>query len=424
MKKVKIKTAKKQLADKNVINMFNQMLGTEDADPAIVIPKYELVRSKVHSLSKILSAATEDVLRKSFPEEKNGCDDIMKYVESLNSIEYIEVPEADKLTPEVTKELCAKYTTLKDTNSIKVIILTCKNLIGYSGKLDVGETFDDSFIARIPGLEFSPFPFSRLNIKQIWVSPQITDRIKKYIFTVMKIVLDISKIVYKTLTSPDVDVKEFSKAIISSIAQVKKQIPRCDKAFAKIEQSVGLLEGNFDGYYKDFIQSQNPSTIIESFVIDVSQSGGGDAQTTRQFRKIINYYQKATQGKIKDPKIKKVFDMLNANFSAMEGSNKKPEDDDTTDTTDTTDTKSDIGSVSDDGDDGDKTMSKNAKRRYKKQQKEAAKNKMIEKIKKMQLKEVPEVSTVETTDETPPETTDEHGYKPDAEIEMSTSVDI
>lgn len=353
MKKVKVKTAKRQLADKNVINMFNQMLGTEDADPAIVIPKYELIRSKVHSLSKILSAATEDVLRKSFPEEKNGCDDIMKYVESLNAIEYTEVPDADKLTPEVSKELCATYMALKGTNSIKVIILTCKNLIGYSGKLDVGETFDDSFIARIPGFEFSPFPFSRLNIKQIWVSPQITDRIKKYIFTVLNIVLDISKTVYKTLTSPDVDVKEFSKAIISSIAQVKKQIPRCEKAFAKIEQSVGLLEGNFDGYYKDFIQSQNPSTIIESFVIDVSQSGGGDAQTTRQFRKIINYYQKATQGKINDPKIKKVFDMLNTNFSVMEEStnthNKKPEDD-------TTDTKSDSGnSASDNEDDVDKT---------------------------------------------------------------------
>lgn len=399
MKKDKIKTAKKQLADKSVINMFNQMLGAEDSDPAIVIPKYELVKSKVQSLSKILSAATNDVLRKSFPEEKNGCDDIVKYVESLDGIDYIEVPATDKLTPEIAKEICAAYMALKGTNSIKVIILTCKNLIGYSGKLDVGETFDDSFIARIPGFEFSPFPFSRLNIKQIWVSPQITDRIKKYIFTVLKIVLDISKTVYKTLTSPDVDVKEFSKAIISSIAQVKKQIPRCEKAFAKIEQSVELLEGNFDGYYKDFIQSQNPSTIIESFVIDVSQSGGGDAQTTRQFRKIINYYQKATQGKIKDPKIKKVFDMLNANFSVMEEStkenNKKTDDD----ANDTDDSKSNSGSsTGDKEDEGDKPMSKSAKRRYKKRQKEAAKKKMIEKIKKMQLKDEPDAETDEPTE--------------------------
>jgi hypothetical protein len=128
-----------------------------------------------------------------------------------------------------------------------------------------------------------------------------------------------SRDVYRTITSPDVDVAEFSKSIIASITQVKKQIPRCERAFAKIEASVSLLEGNFDGYYKDFVQSQNPSTIIESFVIDVSNTGGADMQTTRQFRKIIDYYRRATQGKIKDPKIKKVFDMLNSNFSAMEG---------------------------------------------------------------------------------------------------------
>jgi hypothetical protein len=316
MKKVKV--AKKQLADKNVVNMFNQMLGTEDIDPDIVVPKYSTIKGKVQSLSKILSAATDDVIRRMFPDEKEGCDDIMKYTEALNSINFLDIPTADKLTPEISRSISEQYTNIKNNNDIKIIILTCKNLIGYAEKLSVGNDFDDSFIARIPGFEFSPFPFSRLNIKRIWASPQITERTKKYIFTVMKIVLDISKDVYRILTSPDVDVKEFSNAIINSISQVKKQIPRCEKAFAKIEQSVSLLEGNFDGYYKDFIQSQNPSTIIESFVIDVSQSGGADSQTTRQFRTIINYYRKATQGKIKDPKIKKVFDMLNDNFNAME----------------------------------------------------------------------------------------------------------
>ena len=318
MSKVKIRTAKKQLADKGVVNMFNQMLGTEDADPNIVIPKYEKIKERVNSLTKILSAATNDVLRKSFPDEKSGCDDIIKYVDSLSSIKFKDVPPIEMMTPEESRVFSQDYLEIKSNNDIKIIILTCKNLIGYSNKFNVGEDFDDSFIARIPGFDFSPLPFSSLNIKRIWSSKNITDRIKKYIFTVLKIVLDISKEVYKTLTSPDVNVKEFSKAIISSIAQVKKQIPRCEKAFLKIEQSVSLLEGNFDGYYKDFIQSQNPSTIIESFVIDVSNSGGADSQTTRQFRRIINYYRKATQGKIKDPKIKKVFDMLNENFSEME----------------------------------------------------------------------------------------------------------
>jgi hypothetical protein len=353
MKSVKIKTAKRQLSDKGVVNMFNQMLGAEDADPAIIIPKYSIIKTKVQSLYKILGAAVDDVIRKSFPDEKKGCDDVVRYIESLTSIEFIDIPTQDNLTPEISKSISKDYIRIKSDNNIKLIILTCKNLIGYSGKLSVGDTFDDSFIKRIPGYEFNPFPFSSLNIKRIWASPNITDRIKKYIFTVMNIILDISKEIYKTITSPDVDVKEFSKVIIKSISQVKKQVPRCEKAFAKIEQSVGLLEGNFDGYYKDFIQSQNPSTIIESFVIDVSQSGGADSQTTRQFRTIINYYRKATQGKIKDPKIKKVFDMLNDNFNQMETETAKT--DETTE-------------------DNITPLTKSLKRRNKKRQKDLEKN--------------------------------------------------
>jgi hypothetical protein len=314
--KAQVKTVKKQLADKNVVNMFNQMLGAEDADPDIIIPKYKIIKTKIISLAKILTSAEEDIFRKSFPDEADGCADIIKYAEALMSINFIDIP--DDITSELAKSITESYISIKDNNDVKMIILTCKNLIDYTDKLSIGDKYDDSFIARIPGFDFNPFPFSRLNVKRMWMAAGITDHIKKYIFTVMKLVLDISKDVYKTLTSPDVDVKEFSKAIISSISQIKKQIPRCEKAFSKIEESVGLLENNFDGYYKDFIQSQNPSTIIESFVIDVSQTGGADIQTTQQFRKIIDYYRRATNGKIKDPKIKKVFDMLNSNFNIME----------------------------------------------------------------------------------------------------------
>jgi hypothetical protein len=319
MKRVKVKTSKKQIADDSVVHMFNQMLGTEDADITIIIPKYELVKSKVKSLSKILLAATEDVIRKSFPDEKNGCDEILVYIESLNDIDFIATPPLhSQITPDAALEINKSYKLIKDNNDIKMMVLIYKNLICYSDRLSTGADFDDSFIARIPGYEFKPLPFSELNIKRMWFSPNITDRIKKYMFTVMSIILGISKDIYKTLTSPDIDVKKFSQGIINSIALVKKKIPRCDKAFKKIEQSVELLVGNFDGYYKDFIQSQNPSTIIESFVIDVSNSGGADAQTTRQFGQIINYYKKATHGKIKDPKIKEIFNLLNSRFDSME----------------------------------------------------------------------------------------------------------
>jgi hypothetical protein len=315
MSRVQVKTAKKQLANKNIVNMFNQMLGTEDADPDVIKPKYNIIKSKVKSIAKLLLSATNDVLRKSFEEENDCFVDIEKFAAKLNAIEFIDLPENP--TREENFDICKHYIENKSNNSIKIIILMCKNLIPFTDKLATDSTFDDSIISRIPGLSFQPFPFSALNIKSLFAMKQTTEHIKKYIFTLLKILLDMSRDIYKTLTSPDVNIKEFSQTIISSIAQVKKQIPRCDKAFRKIEESVSLLENNFDGYYKDFIQSQNPNTIIESFVIDVSTSSKSDIQTTAQFRKIVNYYRKMTNGKIQDPKIMKVFDMLNSSFDSM-----------------------------------------------------------------------------------------------------------
>lgn len=314
----KVKIAKKQIGDKSIVNMFNQMLGTGDIDPAIVRPKYDKIKTKVRSTAKLLQTSTQDVFSK-FGQD-GGCDEINKYVKNLNSIEFKEEFKEKN-------ELGECYTKLKENHYVKLMIITCKALIPYKNQLSTDGDFDDSFIARIPGFDFCPFPFSSFNIKSMWMSKKIDDRIKKYTFTVLRIILNNCKDVYETITSPDVDVKEFSKVIIKSISEVKKSIPRCDKAFAKIEESVSLLENNFNGYYKDFIQSQNPSTIIESFVIDVSNNGNADVQTTRQFRKIIDYYRKATHGKIKDPKIKKVFDMLNSNFNMMEAEvigNNKP----------------------------------------------------------------------------------------------------
>jgi hypothetical protein len=328
----KIKTIRKHIGDKSVVDMFNQMLGAEGADPSIIFPKYNTIKSRCAMLHKTLSAMVTDVLSKSFPEQSKGCDEIMKFVKEIKEIKFMEFPEIadringknnDNLDKKHIEPLTNQYNSIKKNNTIRMVIMTCKSLIGYKNNLSTENSFDDSFIARIPGFILAPFPFSCLNLKEVWVSPNITMKIKKYIFTVLKLVLDISHKIYETLTSPDVNVKDFSEAIISSIGKIKKQIPRCDKAFKKIEESVGLLENNFNGYYKDFVQSRNPSTIIESFVIDVSQSGTTDPQTTRQFRTIISHYQKLTQGKIKDPRVKKIFDTLNHNFDIMEKSESK-----------------------------------------------------------------------------------------------------
>jgi hypothetical protein len=277
----------------------------------------------VKMFSRILKAATQDVLPQAFGNVAE-CKELKDFADRLDAIEFLEIPDdtdtdiSDEDYNRHSQEICRDYSRVKTLNEVRTMILTCNRLIAYKKSLTCDKNkMSGAFIARIPGLTFQPFPFSTMNFKELWVAPTITTRLKKYLLTVLRITLTHCLDIYKIVTSPDVDVEDFSAAIIESIAQIKKQIPRCEKAFAKIEDSIHLLEGNFNTYYKDFVQSNNPSTIIESFVLDVSNSTGGDAQTARQFRKIINHYRKMTAGKIKDPKIKNVFDALNSNFDAM-----------------------------------------------------------------------------------------------------------
>ncbi len=159
----------------------------------------------------------------------------------------------------------------------------------------------------------------------------MTADVKKYILIWLNLIYISTLEIYNVSTSPDVDIERFSEILINAITQVQRQpeLHRCNKAFAKIKNSVGLLQNNFSGYYKDFIQSKNPSTIIESFVIDVSNNESADAQTTREFRKIIAYYSKVShQSKVRDPKVQKLFDVLQDKVSLLEKSNRKATKDD------------------------------------------------------------------------------------------------
>ena len=123
------------------------------------------------------------------------------------------------------------------------------------------------------------------------------------------------------LQGQDVDVKKISSVIVSSISNAKKHVPRCEKAFKKIEESVLLLENNFNGYYKDFLQSNGPTSILEGFIMDVSKNSEIDTQTTYQFRKIISHYRKMSSGKITDPRINKLFKTLNHNLDLLDKNN-------------------------------------------------------------------------------------------------------
>jgi flagellar biosynthesis chaperone FliJ len=118
--------------------------------------------------------------------------------------------------------------------------------------------------------------------------------------------------------SPDVDITKFSEKMVESLQKLKTRIPRCEKAFAKIAKSVNLLQDNFSDYYKDFLVAQNPNVILENFISDVSVSSKADPDTIRQFRTIIEHCRSNFMGNNKDPKIEKIFEVLNTNMEILE----------------------------------------------------------------------------------------------------------
>jgi hypothetical protein len=128
----------------------------------------------------------------------------------------------------------------------------------------------------------------------------------------------ISHDVYDVMSSPDIDVNEFIQVIMASLDDVKKHIPRCGEAFDLIASSVNLLQNNFDDYYKDYVASNNPTIIMENFVLDVSQKAKSSPRIAAQFRRIITHYRKLAAQQASNPKLQSLFQQVDKNFQELE----------------------------------------------------------------------------------------------------------
>jgi hypothetical protein len=293
------KIVKKTLKDQNLVTMFNQMLGG-DGDPEIIAKKDADIKSTIRVISSILRSFATGPMRK-FSEYNTWCDEFNQFA-----------AESEKLLELPFKEL-------KDHNQTRQLVLVCRELTIYAHFLQPPD-IKDKWVLSHPGLVYEPFAFTHLDVKHIWNNEQTTQNVKRYVLQTISLLYNKCFEIYKTISSPDIDVKKFSIIIVNSIDKVKElpELNRCKEAFQKIKDSVELLENNFNDYYKDMIQSENPNTIIESFIVDVSQGQNMDLKLMRQFRTIINFYKKQSVGKIKDPNVKKLFDSLNNKMDMFE----------------------------------------------------------------------------------------------------------
>jgi hypothetical protein len=326
--RVKTKIIKSAVGAEDVSKLFEEMMGVRDADPALVLPKFVKVRNLLRHIYKVfVQFSSFAPLRANFPQAVEGLDQIKKFAEDLRESVYFNPNTPDETVQQYAElsksEINAFYCKLKDHNKhVKQLLILGGRLKQYKLYLDDSKNLRDNFIGQEPGLSFMIFNFSSLDLKQLWIDRNMKPIVKTYILNVLHSIWKDTYDVYLTITSPNVDIDKFTTVIMESVANLKKQpgLNNCNNAFRRIEKSVDLLKEKFDTYYRESVSSGNPNIIMESFIIDVSNQGLGDARLTREFRQIIQHLHKVSQesGRSKDPNIQKLFKLVNKNVEAME----------------------------------------------------------------------------------------------------------
>ena len=330
--KIQSKTVKATLANKDVADMFQGVLmggeGGAEAPLSIAYPKYLRMKQHAGRFIGLLTALHKSRTMEALFPAVNGHLGVYvaaleaQLASSFNALDlepwighlmnYAAVPAA------AVAQFAPVFAAAKKCNLVNIILVACKNLVKHKASLQDQAALKDGFLLGA-GLSFAPLPdLVQVNFKQIYTDSRLSAAERTFVLMVLHKMLAISHDMYEAVSTPDIDIDEFISVIMSSIDEVKKRIPRCDQAFDKIVDSVGLLKGNFGGYYKDFTASGNPTVIMENFVLDVSKTAKGSPSITAQFRKIIAHYRKLASEQRTNPKLQSLFEQVDANFQALD----------------------------------------------------------------------------------------------------------
>jgi hypothetical protein len=309
----RVKKKKMKLGGQNgITDQFNQILGEGELDPEIIGPKYDEIIENINMIIAMVRSFYNLVQRTSPGSEGELTMLEHKRFRWKEYLQEHSLAEEDYKVPGKLEEV---YRALKKSFVIDDIMTLCGDLKPFE-KYILNE--DGSFIEDHPGDALEIFTNSKLNIKELYLytcdDPAENAHNQKYILKCLSIILRASQKIYKLVTSPDIDIASVSEFLVRALVDVKKYIPRCDRAFKEIEKSIGQLEDNFGNYYKDYLETGSQTVIMENYINDIIKNNKGDLQLTRQFREIIKFLRTKVQssGGKKDPKLRKIFDEIDA----------------------------------------------------------------------------------------------------------------
>jgi len=349
MSKVKVST--KELKDPDIIESFNRICGG-GTSRHVIEPKYEKILGCFKSFVGVLGALTnaeKSPLSATFRDQQpRGFEEVDEYVrisnEYIQSITMVPMPE-QIMTPEFLAkinadreilaeyvansgfkyqedELTEKYLDIKKSKLYNDMLFTSKNLkeIVMSEKKRRGAETHDlesgslsiKFIQNCEGDTFRPFEFTCIDFKQMYYDQTLlTEPLQEFLLKSLSIIYAKCAQLVDLHLSPDVDSSEISSVISKAIEKLRKQIPRCEKAFGKLKNAVKTLDTNINEYYKDYVTSQNPGIMLESFVSDVARKESADSEVSMQFSQILKFFKnKMKNANTSDPKIKKILGVL------------------------------------------------------------------------------------------------------------------
>lgn len=318
---------------KDLSAVFGQIFGESgNMDFDIALDKLNKLKSNISRVKKLLESFSKTIYNKVLVKGDEGNEiesaEVRNYKKNMEG--FIEDCKHISDWSEFGKspnEVISFYRACKEHKVSKDCISMCRKLIKFKKNLEDIENLSDDFIKSPKLKDLQLFTFCNFDIKYMYIYGNIDESAKKYILIFLSMILKSTKEIFDVITSPDVDIDKISKIVVDVIASTKKMLPRCSKAFSKLESSMDLLKENFAEYYKDFVSTKDQTTIITNFIADCTKeenekadtsSGKMDVELTRQFMEITNFFRKQSAGKIRDPSVNQLLSFLDKQFKSLD----------------------------------------------------------------------------------------------------------
>lgn len=321
---------KKAMAD-----IMGQFLGKKESiDHSLAFSKYTTLLLAVQRIGKLVGSFNRSILQKALQLPTQYQPDSEAMAGWVADVERF-VAEGEKAKEAGGMSMVESYLAAKSSKVTSDCIHMCSKLSKYKKHIQSNEDMSDAFLKSAGTHSLCIFTFNNLDIKFIYVYSDLDQSAKKYIMLFLNMVYNAAYDIFQVVANPDIDIGKISEIVMSTISQTKKMIPRTEKAFRKIEESMSMFKDNFGDYYKDFVTTKDPSVILTNFLSDCKNTHAeSDAKTdielARQFTRIAGFFKQQLNGKIKDPQIAAVLDAIDENFKSLDipGLDEDSDDDD------------------------------------------------------------------------------------------------